>query len=143
MVDVVFADVAQPDQARIVALNASYFLKVGGHFIISIKASCIDSTAAPEAVFAAEVRIFLVQTFFCRVGTVSSQHVTIATRFGCRAYVTSIAIPPTPKPCALFFVNFLHTIVYEILVQLSHSYCDVIVSYNRYRRCCDAIPYVR
>jgi rRNA 2'-O-methyltransferase fibrillarin len=56
MVDVVFADVAQPDQARIVALNASYFLKVGGHFIISIKASCIDSTASPEAVFAAEVR---------------------------------------------------------------------------------------
>lgn len=55
MVDVVFADVAQPDQARIVALNASYFLKVGGHFVISIKASCIDSTAAPEAVFAAEV----------------------------------------------------------------------------------------
>ena len=55
MVDVVFADVAQPDQARIVALNSSYFLKVGGHFIISIKASCIDSTAAPEAVFASEV----------------------------------------------------------------------------------------
>lgn len=55
MVDVVFADVAQPDQARIVSLNSSYFLKVGGHFIISIKASCIDSTAAPEAVFASEV----------------------------------------------------------------------------------------
>jgi len=42
-------------QARIVALNSSYFLKVGGHFIISIKASCVDSTAAPEAVFASEV----------------------------------------------------------------------------------------
>ena len=37
MVDTVFADVAQPDQARIVALNSQYFLKVGGHFIISIK----------------------------------------------------------------------------------------------------------
>jgi fibrillarin-like rRNA methylase len=42
-------------QARIVALNAHYFLKVGGHFVISIKANCIDSTAAPEAVFAKEV----------------------------------------------------------------------------------------
>ena len=30
MVDVVFADVAQPDQARIVALNSQYFLKAGG-----------------------------------------------------------------------------------------------------------------
>lgn len=55
MVDVVFADVAQPDQARIVAHNASFFLKQGGNFVISVKASCIDSTAAPEAVFAAEV----------------------------------------------------------------------------------------
>ncbi|CAH1366427.1 rRNA 2'-O-methyltransferase fibrillarin [Tenebrio molitor] len=56
MVDTVFADVAQPDQARIVALNAQHFLKNGGHFVISIKASCIDSTAQPEAVFAAEVK---------------------------------------------------------------------------------------
>lgn len=56
MVDTVFADVAQPDQARIVALNAQYFLKNGGHFVISIKASCIDSTAQPEAVFASEVK---------------------------------------------------------------------------------------
>ncbi|KAJ9524388.1 hypothetical protein QJQ45_008597 [Haematococcus lacustris] len=56
MVDVVFADVAQPDQARIVGLNAQYFLKNGGFFVISIKASCIDSTAPPEAVFAREVK---------------------------------------------------------------------------------------
>lgn len=56
MVDTIFADVAQPDQARIVALNAQYFLKNNGHFVISIKASCIDSTAPPEAVFAREVK---------------------------------------------------------------------------------------
>ena len=56
MVDVIFADVAQPDQARIVGLNASYFLKNEGNFVISIKASCIDSTAAPEAVFSREVK---------------------------------------------------------------------------------------
>lgn len=55
-VDTVFADVAQPDQARIVAINSQYFLKKGGHFVISIKASCIDSTAEPEAVFAREVK---------------------------------------------------------------------------------------
>lgn len=55
MVDTIFADVAQPDQARIVALNAHHFLKQGGHAVIAIKASCIDSTAAPEAVFRREV----------------------------------------------------------------------------------------
>lgn len=56
MVDCIFADVAQPDQARIVGLNASLFLKVGGGVLISIKANCIDSTAAPDAVFAQEVQ---------------------------------------------------------------------------------------
>lgn len=55
MVDVIFADVAQPDQARIVGLNAHLYLKVGGGVVVSIKANCIDSTAAPEAVFAREV----------------------------------------------------------------------------------------
>ncbi|KAI9849868.1 MAG: Small subunit processome complex component [Sclerophora amabilis] len=55
MVDTIFADVAQPDQARIVGLNAHLFLKVGGGIVVSIKANCIDSTAAPEAVFTREV----------------------------------------------------------------------------------------
>lgn len=56
MVDVLFADVAQPDQARILTINAQNFLKNGGKFVISIKANCIDSTAAPDAVFASEVK---------------------------------------------------------------------------------------
>jgi len=55
MVDVIFADVAQPDQSRIVGINAQHFLKNGGHFVISIKANCIDSTVAAEAVFASEI----------------------------------------------------------------------------------------
>jgi len=55
MVDVIFADVAQPDQARIVAINAHQFLKNGGHAVISIKANCIDSTLPAQQVFAAEV----------------------------------------------------------------------------------------
>ncbi|KZO99479.1 fibrillarin-like protein [Calocera viscosa TUFC12733] len=56
MVDVIFADVAQPDQARIVALNAHSFLKNHGHAVISIKANCIDSTQPAEVVFASEVK---------------------------------------------------------------------------------------
>jgi len=55
IVDVIFSDVAQPDQARIVALNAHKFLKNNGHAVIAIKANCIDSTAEPEVVFASEV----------------------------------------------------------------------------------------
>jgi len=56
MVDVIFADVAQPDQARIVALNAHHFLKTGGHVVVSIKANCIDSTVDAATVFAREVK---------------------------------------------------------------------------------------
>lgn len=37
-------------------INAQYFLNTGGFYVISIKASCIDSTAQPEAVFAREVK---------------------------------------------------------------------------------------
>ena len=55
MVDVVFADVAQPDQARIIAENSHMYLKNGGRFLISLKANCIDSTNAPDVVFANEV----------------------------------------------------------------------------------------
>eukprot|EP01117_Protostelium_nocturnum_P005234 TRINITY_DN1903_c0_g1_i1.p1 TRINITY_DN1903_c0_g1~~TRINITY_DN1903_c0_g1_i1.p1 ORF type:complete len:325 (+),score=151.10 TRINITY_DN1903_c0_g1_i1:182-1156(+) len=55
MVDVLFADVAQPDQARLFELNAKHFLKTGGKFVISIKANCIDSTAPAEQVFAQQV----------------------------------------------------------------------------------------
>ncbi|KAG5513321.1 hypothetical protein PMAC_001384 [Pneumocystis sp. 'macacae'] len=56
MVDTVFADVAQPDQARIIALNAHTFLKNSGGIVISIKANCIDSTVDAATVFAREVK---------------------------------------------------------------------------------------
>lgn len=56
MVDVIFSDVAQPDQARIIIINAQNYLKNGGGFVFSIKANCIDSTAEPAAVFAAQIQ---------------------------------------------------------------------------------------
>ncbi|KAJ1918582.1 Small subunit processome complex component [Mycoemilia scoparia] len=56
MVDTIFADVAQPDQARIISMNAHHFLKNGGHIVISIKANCIDSTVEATKVFASEVK---------------------------------------------------------------------------------------
>jgi rRNA 2'-O-methyltransferase fibrillarin len=55
MVDVIFSDVAQPDQARIIIINAKHYLKNGGGFVFSIKANCIDSTADPAAVFASQI----------------------------------------------------------------------------------------
>lgn len=63
IVDTIFADVAQPNQAQIVAQNAHKFLKNDGFAVISIKANCIDSTAEPEAVFAKEVNKLREESF--------------------------------------------------------------------------------
>lgn len=63
MVDTIFADVAQPNQAQIVAINAKNFLKNGGHFVISIKANCIDSTVPAAVVFAREVKKLQAENF--------------------------------------------------------------------------------
>jgi len=51
MVDCIFSDVAQPDQARIICINAEHYLKNGGGFVFSIKANCVDSTVDPVKVF--------------------------------------------------------------------------------------------
>jgi len=63
MVDVLFADVAQPDQARILGINAHQFLANDGHFVISIKANCIDSTVAAEVVFEKEIKKLKLEHF--------------------------------------------------------------------------------
>ncbi|VDO30574.1 unnamed protein product [Haemonchus placei] len=93
MVDTIFSDVAQPDQARIVALNAHNFLKNGGHAVISIKANCIDSTAEPEAVFAGEVNKLKEEKFKPREqGVMTRQEPIQAVQtFGRKKTATAIA----------------------------------------------------
>lgn len=56
-VDVVFADVAQPDQAEIIVENARHFLKKGGHIMLSIKARSIDSKGDPRAIYEEQIKI--------------------------------------------------------------------------------------
>lgn len=55
MVDVIFSDISQSDQTRIVMDNAQYFLRENGGIMISIKASCVNSSIPAEQVFADEV----------------------------------------------------------------------------------------
>ncbi len=50
-VDVLFCDVAQPDQVEIFERNARWFLKQNGYAMIAIKARSIDVSKKPEAVF--------------------------------------------------------------------------------------------
>ncbi len=54
-VDIIYADVAQPEQASLVNLNAKYFLKDGGYLYLAIKARSIDVTKEPDEVYRREV----------------------------------------------------------------------------------------
>ena len=50
-VDVVYEDVAQPDQAQILIRNSNLFLRSGGYAMIAVKASSIDVTLPPKKVY--------------------------------------------------------------------------------------------
>ncbi|MGM0771698.1 MAG: fibrillarin-like rRNA/tRNA 2'-O-methyltransferase [Halobacteriota archaeon] len=54
-VDVVFQDVAQPNQAQIASVNCEQFLKDEGHLLLSIKARSIDTVVSPAKIFKEEM----------------------------------------------------------------------------------------
>lgn len=56
-VDVIYCDVAQPEQAKLLADNADVFLKPSGWVMIAVKAQSVDVTMAPEAVYRQEANI--------------------------------------------------------------------------------------
>ncbi|MCW4029205.1 MAG: fibrillarin-like rRNA/tRNA 2'-O-methyltransferase [Candidatus Bathyarchaeota archaeon] len=56
-VDVIYCDVAQPEQAKLLADNADVFLKQGGWVMLACKSQSIDVTMAPEAVYKQEAAI--------------------------------------------------------------------------------------
>ncbi len=53
-VDVIYCDVAQPEQARILGDNAAAFLRLNGEALLAVKARSIDSTRDPTRIFAQE-----------------------------------------------------------------------------------------
>lgn len=53
--DLIYQDISQVLQAKILIDNAEIFLKEGGHIMIAIKARSIDSAKNPEAVTTAEI----------------------------------------------------------------------------------------
>jgi fibrillarin-like pre-rRNA processing protein len=56
-VDSIYCDVAQPEQARVLADNADMFLVDDGWVLLAIKAQSIDVTMEPSVVFKKEVAI--------------------------------------------------------------------------------------
>jgi len=56
-VDDIYCDIAQPEQAKIMADNADLFLKSNGWTMLAIKASSIDVTKEPSEVYEQEIKI--------------------------------------------------------------------------------------
>jgi fibrillarin-like pre-rRNA processing protein len=56
-VDDIYCDVAQPEQAKILADNADYFLKESGWVMLAVKAQSIDVTKDPAEVYQREVKV--------------------------------------------------------------------------------------
>jgi fibrillarin-like pre-rRNA processing protein len=56
-VDDVYCDIAQPEQAKILADNADLFLKRSGWIMLAVKAQSIDVTKEPSEVYEQEVKV--------------------------------------------------------------------------------------
>ena len=54
-VDIVYVDIAQPDQTQIAINNCEMFLKKGGYFFLVIKTRSIDVTKAPKKIIYEEI----------------------------------------------------------------------------------------
>jgi fibrillarin-like pre-rRNA processing protein len=55
-VDVIYQDIAQPNQSEILIRNSDYFLKNGGRALIALKARSIDFSEDPQKIFRREVK---------------------------------------------------------------------------------------
>lgn len=62
-VDMIYCDVAQPEQAKLFVDNATLTLKRGGHGMIAVKARSIDSIEEPEVVYRREIKILEENSF--------------------------------------------------------------------------------
>jgi fibrillarin-like pre-rRNA processing protein len=62
-VDVIYSDVAQPEQAKILADNAELFLKPQGPALIAIKSRSVDVTMEPSDVFKREIEVLRKRKF--------------------------------------------------------------------------------
>jgi fibrillarin-like pre-rRNA processing protein len=62
-VDCIYCDIAQPEQAKILADNADVFLKANGWVMLAVKAQSIDVTKDPLAVYKQEAKVLKNRSF--------------------------------------------------------------------------------
>lgn len=62
-VDDIYCDIAQPEQAKVLADNADVFLKEKGWIMFAVKAQSIDVTKEPSAVYRSETKVLKARGF--------------------------------------------------------------------------------
>jgi fibrillarin-like pre-rRNA processing protein len=62
-VECVYCDIAQPEQAKVLADNADMFLKPAAWALLAVKAQSIDVTKAPREIFRQEARVLKKRSF--------------------------------------------------------------------------------
>jgi len=65
-VDNIYCDIAQPEQAKVLADNADLFLKPDGWIMLAIKAQSIDVTKEPSDIYKREISILKTRGFQIR-----------------------------------------------------------------------------
>ncbi len=56
-VDDIYCDIAQPEQAKVLADNADFFLKTGGWVMLAVKSQSIDVTRVPSEIYQQEAMV--------------------------------------------------------------------------------------
>ncbi|MCD6443791.1 fibrillarin-like rRNA/tRNA 2'-O-methyltransferase [Candidatus Bathyarchaeota archaeon] len=83
-VDVIYCDIAQPDQARILSDNADFYLEKGGSTLLAVKARSIDVSRRPVEIFKEEAKVLRSRGFkveaTLRLEPFDKDHVLILSR---------------------------------------------------------------
>ncbi len=84
-VDIIYSDVAQPEQSQIVIKNAEAFLKPSGWILLFVKSRSVDVTKAPERIYKEQVKILKNAAFriveIARLSPYSEDHALIVAQW--------------------------------------------------------------
>jgi len=84
-VDSIYCDIAQPEQARVLADNADIYLRSGGGAVLAVKSRSIDVTLSPSRIFRQEIEILKKRGFEIqdnvRLEPFDKDHAMVSARF--------------------------------------------------------------
>ncbi|NVM02044.1 MAG: fibrillarin-like rRNA/tRNA 2'-O-methyltransferase [Candidatus Helarchaeota archaeon] len=84
-VDLIYCDIAQPEQAQILANNANWFLKDGGFSLLCVKSRSVDVTKKPEVIYKKQISILKKNNFeiieVLKLDPYTSDHALVSAKF--------------------------------------------------------------